>query len=233
VRNLRAACADGRVEDVIKSLAAWPPGKLEGAAWYEFRAFGDKLVELHEKKGGAKVNLLTRPRHTPLPVFAADRVTEATESDHDQSIFVRVGELDIDYSRLKPGQEQRNRFDQSLAIVAVRGARLPMLYTSQIVLVGGPLELPRTSQEQCRDSIFVCGGDVKLEAPMSRCILIARGKITCRSTYVGECRLISGQSITIIGDRPKDCVITEKEPNPLGFIRWSDAPKGKSAPKSK
>ena len=46
-------------------------------------------------------------------------------------------------------------------------------------------------------------------------------------------RVISGQSVEYNPKAARDYITTENEPNPLGFIRWSDAPKDKAAPKSK
>jgi hypothetical protein len=36
-----------------------------------------------------------------------------------------------------------------------------------------------------------------------------------------------------ISTEPTNCLISENDANPLGFIRWSDAAKDKVVPKSK
>jgi hypothetical protein len=54
-------------------------------------------------------------------------------------------------------------------------------------------------------------------------LIIARGKVTCNDAADGS-RIISGKSV-IAKREPMNCIIAEKEMNPLGFIRWTEAKK--------
>ena len=68
-------------------------------------------------------------------------------------------------------------------------------------------------------------------------MVIARGKVTIIDGridgYAASSRIVSGKSVIHDKKKSHDSIITENEPNPLGFIRWADAPKDKPAPKKK
>lgn len=57
-------------------------------------------------------------------------------------------------------------------------------------------------------------------------MIIARGSViqTKRGFGVGGSHIIAGKKVILPGPND-DNLVVENEPNPLGFIRWSDAPK--------
>jgi hypothetical protein len=97
------------------------------------------------------------------------------------------------------------------------------------IFAGGTVEL----KGGCLDSLLIVScGDVTLKCDVRRSLIIARGTVTCTDPVI-DSRIISGKSVVYNKTNARNCIITENESNPLGFIRWSDALKDKAAPKSK
>jgi hypothetical protein len=85
-------------------------------------------------------------------------------------------------------------------------------------------------------SIVLTGADfTQHSGAMGNCLIIAKGCVDVRDVRIDGCRIIAGKSVTYDKGRTTRSIIVENEPNPLGYIRWSDAPneKEKAAPKSK
>ena len=82
-----------------------------------------------------------------------------------------------------------------------------------------------SSKDSLLRAIVVAGGDIEL-CETHKCLIIARGNVRVKRGGIGHSQIISGKSV--IFERTKatsNDVIIENEPNPLGFIRWSDSPK--------
>jgi hypothetical protein len=101
------------------------------------------------------------------------------------------------------------------------------------VLAGGDIELDGSFV----GLLLVSGGNVNLKesTSLSKSVVIARGKVICTESDVilMDSRIISGKSVYNKKRPNRNCIITENEPNPLGYIRWSELQKEKPAPKSK
>ncbi len=85
--------------------------------------------------------------------------------------------------------------------------------------------------------LVVSAGDVVLDAEgLVHSLVIAKGNIIVKNHRIERTRLIAGKKVITDdadGDLPSSCLISQNDPNPLGFIRWADAAKDKAAPKSK
>ena len=81
-------------------------------------------------------------------------------------------------------------------------------------------------------AIIVSGGDVVVKGNISNSLIIARGSVIQVKPGPGERRrpgcihnhIIAGKSVTVFGEEKYNRIV-EDEPNPLGYIRWADAPK--------
>lgn len=243
VRRLHAAAKDGRVEEFIQILGSWEHGRAEDGAWREFRAFTKKLFDLHQPKVEAADEGTFLPER-PFPYTGA-RVTEATTVKGldgngrqlilDGRYFLRVGEMDVDHTR--PGRE--NVAHLSRAIVATQSARFEP-FEPQAVFVGGALEILCSHEKGRARGLYVSGGDVVLHSPAFGCLIIARGKVTCKDFVYGG-RIISGKTVSLEkrreergeerSNRDDATIISENDSNPLGFVRWEVAPKEKETQK--
>ena len=223
VRELTAAVKDGRADRFIDLLSSWPKGRHEEEVWSAFRNLAHSLVQLHQKKGGLKIrldNMDFYARQGPI-VLTAKKITKAATDDDDGILFLRAAEVDLDAR--KEGVLHRGAFTVAARSVRVLGGGSHLIFAGQSVDVLG--------NEGFVHSIIVCGGDVTLNGPVGRSLVIARGSVTATGYLEGN-RIIAGKKIATARE-PVDCTITENEPNPLGFIRWADAPTEKAKPKAK
>ena len=228
VPDIKAAAKDGRIDRFIEIMAAWPEGKYEKEAWSAIRELATGLNDLHEKNGGMKSNRLARWDEKPPIVICAKRITENTKGDLFYGyFFLRAKQIDVDYKRSR-GENPLNTFYSSHAVLiaadSVRmfsenGNRCP-------IFAGGNVELYGDGGA----CFIVSGGDVQIDSPVSNALVIARGNVTVAGP-ISDSRIVSGKSV--IRKRTPNSIITENEPNPLGFIRWADAPTEKAKPKAK
>lgn len=66
------------------------------------------------------------------------------------------------------------------------------------------------------------------------CLIIARGNVFCKGGMLINSRVICGKKLTYLHKRPpENCIISENDLNPLGFIRWGDVPRKKATRKGK
>ena len=229
IRDLNAAIKDGRASDVIATLAAWPAGKYEEDAWSALRKMAHDLADRHEKKGGSKIHVLEGwDRILTEEIIRESRVTESTRAQPERRYFIRAKEVDVDWRRRKVGDPPNLVFCTNV-IVAERSVRV-IHVDAHIILAGANVELDGVDER--RLAVIVSGGDVSVKGNLQGALVIARGKISCSDGNVKRSRFISGKSVTITSNQNAN-LITENEPNPLGFIRWADAPKDKAEPKKK
>jgi hypothetical protein len=200
------------------------------------------LADLHEKKGGRKIPLLSKVAKDnlvvsqPLPIVNVKTVTAATKGYRFRPCFVRSDEVRLDpadLGRLR-GKLDNSFFDVPSFFLAAGAVHIIHVHEGSIVLAGGSVEFGdnKRGTGEPHSLVIVSGGDVKCHGPMSLSLVIARGEIDCHA-YSHESRFIAGKSVSFDEDRTVKCIVTENDPNPLGFIRWSDAPKEKAAPKTK
>jgi hypothetical protein len=230
--EVQAAANQGQVGRFIERMAAWPAGKDDDWTWHRTRALAQTLTDLHDKKGGERIELWDELWESRMPpVFCAKRITETTKCEDDRLHFLRAGEVDLNPERQKKGEKPQNAFDHSPAIVATGAVRMSA-WRSHVIFAGGPVEL-RDGGLGVADTVIVCGSDVTLTCDLANSLIIARGNVTCLDVEIKNCRIISGKSVVYTKKNATNCIITENEPNPLGYIRWSDTPKDKPSPKSK
>ena len=227
VRDLDAAVKEGRVHSVIEMLAGWPTGKYDQEAWYALHDFATTLTALHKKQGGEKIKLLMA-RDQPVLVLSAKRITEATVGQHERAYFLLAGEVDLDDRRRKPGEAAKNAFAHNAVIVAAGSVRI-LPGHRHIIVADGSVVL-QDSGGPITDTLIVSCGDVTLHCGVANSLIIARGKVISTGELAGN-RIISGKSVTRTSK--SENIITENEPNPLGFIRWTEPSKEKASPKSK
>ncbi|MBI1830720.1 MAG: hypothetical protein HYR84_04630 [Planctomycetes bacterium] len=225
VRRLDAAIKEGRIDRVISSFTTWPLGNFEEDGWSALRDLVKGMDDLHARKGGRRLHLVGRLGDLLPPVVTGKRITESTKAPFDQrSYFVRAGEIDID-GRRRSGDELPIRYEDSLAIIAsgavrIRGGNL------RVILAGGNVELDGTDITQC---LIISGGDILLKTQdFAGAIVIARRNVKVASECrFSHSRMIAGKAVAH-SSKAVTNIITENEPNPLGFIRWEETPKDKA-----
>jgi hypothetical protein len=225
IREINTAIDEGRVLRVTEMLARWPKGKHDEDAWLAFTRLAHRLTDLHEKQGGAKVDL-TRLLKVPAPqVISAKRVTASTRAEIGPLPFVRAGDINMDDERPEPGKSP-NAFSH-FTVVAAAGRVQNVVAGPYVIFAGGDVNCLGSG-----NLLIVSGGDVTICDLTAPSLIIARGNVKSQGV-LAKARVITGKSVFLDKKKTADCIITENEPNPLGYIRWSDEPKAKPAPKSK
>jgi hypothetical protein len=236
LRELHAAVKQGKVERVIDLLTHWSAGKHEQEAWEAVRDLTFTLIDLHEKDGGKAIPLKMYRWESPPIVVSAKRITEGAKIQRtpgtSPELFLRAGEVDVDYSRhigTPPSNETIHQLDR-LVVVSAGGVVLSAEDVGQVVFAGGNVTVSGSHVHM----VLVSGGDVTFtkEGILAGSLVIARGKVTCPSR-MSHCRIISGRSVDYDPERTFYATIKENEPNPLGFIRWSESAKSKRTTKAK
>jgi len=228
-RDFADAIKDGRVELAIEMMAPWLKGKYESESWLAFRDLARNLAERHEKQGGGRMQrIMDRcARDQPL-VLTSPKITETTQAELERSYFLRAGEVDIDRRRQPAGGALNNLFEQGTFTIATRSVRLHTT-KSHIIFAGGSIDLLDGAGEGINGILIFSCGDVTLNCVLGNSLVIARGKVTCNGV-VDRCRIICGGTFVSMKD-PNNCLISENDANPLGFIRWSDSPKAEQKKK--
>ncbi len=234
LRELTAAVKDGRIQDVVEILAGWPNGKYEGEAWKSVVDLTRTIDQLHEKQGGKRLNVAWLRQGTPVVVVTEAKVKDVRNNAATENglpcFFVRTREV-----ALAPPEEPRSvsGYYPGGAFVATGPVKVrPHPLAELMILAGGDAEIGGIP---FRNIIISCG-DVAISTreAMFESIVIARGKVTCTGVKMGNgCRIISGKTVVYDKNLAGNCIITENDSNPLGFIRWADAPKEKALPKAK
>jgi hypothetical protein len=246
VRDLESALNNGELERFVDLMLAWSDGKYENEAWPPVCEFANKLRKLHEMSGGDKLGLSTERtvhylegRDAPLRI-REKRVTELASSQENsekkkRAAYICADEVDLDYRRLKKtGVSYHWLYEQyTCAVIAKRSVYIYLGDRQQVIFCAGGVELAGGDAAV----LIVSAGDVVLDAKnIFNSLVIAKGGIIVKHHRIERTRLIAGKKV-IIGDGAKNLdksvLVSENDPNPLGFIRWSDPPKDKATPKSK
>jgi len=232
VSELHAAVEAGRVDQILDQVNSWPKGKYEEEVWPALRKFAATVLQKHEKLGGEKLigedlRKLWAYRGGRRTLLRTEKITRATKAAFDEQFLLWAQAVDLD--DLTEPDVPQNGLHGCLAIItsgSVRGN--PSVFGASVILSRGDFEISRGGS--LSGSLVICAGDVTLDA-VFECLIIARGEVSCG--VVQGSRIISGKKVD--HDPAKNSIITENDPNPLGFIRWSDAPKDKekAATKSK
>jgi hypothetical protein len=245
-RDFDEAIERGRIERAIELIAAWPEGTREDALWERIKILTFALIDRNNQKykeGNGNGSFIKRTHGLPLPavIVKATTFSERTKINgrgKDTRHLVWAAEVDFDPDRVTDGKKvrlwQQEQF-MSRQCAFVSGGTLRVsraLLHDALVLAGKDIE---AKDLHTSGSVIVSCGDITLDSPdLVGCLIIARGSIDLRKVkYLFGCRIIAGKSVTYDKDKATRSVIVENEPNPLGYIRWSDAPKDKAAPKAK
>jgi hypothetical protein len=247
LREVNSAADAGRADRFVELLTKLPSDRFDKDAWIAFRQFAERIGKLHEDKGGKPIKLFENVRN---PCFLnADRVTEQTKETGDESgksHFIRTSDFDFDGRRLKGGAPAANSFDR-LPMVAVLRSFRGTASRGCVIIAGGSVDLTISPGTFLEGVFIVSGGDVTIQGEeLGDGLIIARGKVSINYLRGNGCitnsRIVSGKSVNYDRKRSaandketssKASIISENDSNPLGFIRWSDPPKGKSEPKKK
>lgn len=86
---------------------------------------------------------------------------------------------------------------------------------SSVVVAGGDIkELSCISH-----CIFICDGDIELlEIPQSNCLIVARGKVTCKREKLHNCFARSGHTLYFPDGKKID--LKDGVPDPLSFVKF-------------
>jgi len=226
-RDLEIALKEGRVDKLIEAVTARKLGDREEESWQLVGDFTRRVIDLHHKKKGAKLDNVLRWSATPLFAVCADRVTESTIVEPLEGYYLRVGEIDIDRGRNRPKVFTNGFFMGGFALV--KGPVRIVGTGKHVIIAGQTVKL--SGIEGYGACFIISAGDIVINEGIVDSLLIARGKVTCGATCENN-HIISGKSI-VTAQEPVNCILSENEANPLGFIRWSDSPKAKPIPQSK
>jgi hypothetical protein len=227
VRDLEAAVKIGHVDEALAILSSWRQGQFDEESWRSISDLATALVDLHHKKGGGKLDALRYLGGAKPIVATLRRVTEESEGKPEQAYFLRAGVVDLDDRRLKEGQRPRNWYAHNSVIVAAGPVRVFSGHR-HVIFARGPVELSDAG-DGIRNSLIVSSADVILKCDIGNSLVVARGKVISDG-YLGASRVIAGKSVST-KQPPDNCIISQNDPNPLGFIRWTDPPKEKAKSK--
>ncbi len=227
LRELACFIKSGRMDEVIQRVADWPEGKYEDELWPMTIGLIGKLNMLHRKKKGDPESTNfgeTKEWLKPPPVLKTARVTESTKTKREQMYFVRTHDFSL-------GMKGPFYSDQHLfSVFFVSGHVKTESELPGIILSGKDIRI--SGGRRTSNRIVVSGGDVIMSGSIGNSLIIARGNIV----YQGPAfdffnnHVIAGKKVIIPGPN-EDNLIVENEPNPLGYIRWSDSPKVKPGEK--
>jgi len=246
VRDLESAVNNGQVERFVQIMLDWPDGKYETEAWTFVSEFANKLRKAHEKAGGAKLQLSTesikqhlKEREIPLRI-REKRITGLANGAKDEEtksrgVYLCADEIRFDAKPVeKPPETYRWAHGTFAgAIIARQSVFASYCANDPVIFCAGRVELSGVAF----GVLVVSAGDVVLDAEgLVHSLVIAKGNIIVKNHRIERTRLIAGKKVITDdadGDLPSSCLISQNDPNPLGFIRWADAAKDKAAPKSK
>lgn len=214
IRDLSAAVQAGAVERVVGQLVEWPRGKFEREASDAIRRLCQALAERHQTQGGQKLELSFLEHVNPPVVITGQRITQGAES-------VKPDLHEIPHLFLRGRDVLLDERGMPAAKIIVASGRVQIRSVSlagcsNVILAKGPVELMDIAH-----AVVISCDDITLKGNIIHCLVIARGKIVCKGG-AGNSRLISGTSVTINKRNMENCVITENEANPLGFVRFGE-----------
>jgi hypothetical protein len=232
VRDLQSAAKEGRVNAFVELLADWPAGKYETEAWNGVRDLMRPILELHEKTGGEKIDVSSLRDGRVIAVVSEPLVKEIRNNklgDGGRLVYFFVRTRSVSLS--PPPRSNDTGYRPGGVFTASGSVKLRSSPESLfIILAGGSVEI---GGDQLFQSVVISGGDVTISShSVVDSLVIARGQVTYTGARLGAgCRIISGKSVICDKKNAARCMITENDPNPLGFIRWTDPPKEKAKSK--
>ncbi|MCI0376996.1 MAG: hypothetical protein L0215_05285 [Gemmataceae bacterium] len=215
LKELSAAIENGSIDRAIELFAHWPKGKHEEAVWTLALGLVKKLSDLHKRNGGNKDTMFPAPEGAVLPiVLAAKRVTETTEDMTTRKgfPFIRAGEVDLNGPKMAP-----SKLIFASGPVRLRGG----ISGENGIFALGPVHLKDFGFITC--TVIVSSSDVTIDDELVHSLIIAKGKVTC-TKGIYKSQIISGKAVIHDKRYVRDSMISEDEPNPLGYVRFSNVP---------
>jgi hypothetical protein len=232
LRELDSAIKEGRIERVIELAAQMPEGKYEHAIMQSVFGLARRIDAAYRKSPRGekdKAEFMALLESSEFFPIKGKVISEATKAAGNRLYFVRANVIDLCYDRTPPAK-QGNRFAFSGSVMVSGGS-------VRVTYIGGGVILALADVEIAvggvANSLIVACGNVKIHSCANRSLIIAKGTVEVGSA--AESRIISGKSVSCDERFRRVSAITENARNPLGYIRWSDAPKEKekAAPKAK
>jgi hypothetical protein len=226
-KYVEVAIEAGRIQDVIRVLGSWPNGEGDDEAWRQLWQLTRKIADSAGKKHYETIRFKLFDDSwawSKNPKI----VTEGLPSDLKAAPSVLLWARGRDAIWRHPDRTPPTYMTSLTVSGPVDIQSRPVRLHSWAIFADGPVKIGRDIG--CSVSIIVSTGDVHVEDQIGGSVILARGKINCSGA--GRCILISGQSVHV-GRGGPTCNISENDLNPLGFIRWADAPNAKPPSKTK
>lgn len=227
LQELRELVKKGSIEKAIEWIATWPREKHDGDLWNITCELAKTMNSLHRKHGGKGLGHfadMSQWESLPIPI-QENRLTDPCRFRDLKTYFVRCREAELDFSNYTPDRNGAGAVvsSGSLRLRRITTHSLNIYACQSVEITGGPFF-----------AIIVSGGDVTLRADLDQSLIIARGNVHLDNAgRISRSRIIAGKAVSKKNLKCQDCIITENDSNPLGYIRWTDAPKDKPAPKAK
>ncbi|MCI0637887.1 MAG: hypothetical protein L0Y70_02355 [Gemmataceae bacterium] len=217
LKDLQAAIKQGSLDRAIWLLAKWPKGKQEDAVWEIAKDLATKFMELHKKEGADYTGGGFSKEPIVPVVISAERIWHCVKGPR-AFVFMRAGKVSFN-----DADSLNIRIICASDSVGIGGSIL----SRNFVFAGGPVELNGTT---FINHIVVSYGKVELYGDMNNSLIIARDNILLQGR-VSNSRIISAKSVFYEKSMASNCVITENESHPLGYVRFGDVPrKGPAVP---
>jgi len=205
LKTLQTLGEQGEVDLFVERFVRrhqWDP---PDSAWQVLGELAQKLAQL-EAQGPRKANL---PR-SPHILFSDFRQYYA---------LVQPKTLEFAQRRLRPclvrGEEVGVKVLAG-SLVATSGNFRAIELLGSAIFAGGSVTV--ADMASC---IIVCDGEFKASTVFD-CIVIARGPVQCHGVIRNSLIVSVGSVRVPKGTTVEDTVIKEKEPNPLGFVKFFD-----------
>ena len=170
---------DGRVIEMVDRLVHWSKWDTGGEGWSALTQFTGKLIDLTPR------DVLPRLLRENIERFPAGDFRRYVDAIHPKEISGRKLNIrQVDGFRLVRGERvafgttEEEIFLRGI-IVASENASVSVSLWS-VIISGGNLKVVFLGP-----SIIICDGDVEVSDLRGPCIIIARGKVTCRHGNFG------------------------------------------------
>jgi hypothetical protein len=208
LQRLQSLGEQGEVDLLVEWFVRrrrWAP---EDSAWQMLGDLARKLVQL-ETQGPRKTNL-PHSESTPFVDFRRYRT------------LVRPKTVDFAPRQLQRGSylargEEIVADVLAQSLIATSGNFRASFLGGSAVFAGGSVAVKEVS-----NSVIICDGEFKARHYVGGCIIIARGPVQCPDKLHNSL-IVSLGTVQVPKDTDgKDTLIQEKEPNPLGFVKFFD-----------
>lgn len=223
IRELDNAIRHGQADKAAKLLGDWPVGEYEDAAAAGIRNMIEMTMDNHFRSSKSKINIQMRGfnKNVRYNIIPLRDIRSISKKPMDAHYWLRSGIDGINLTR-ENSPWLPNSFFGNLEIVTSGGpTRVFSFGNLFFILAAGDVDIIHSNS----NAIVISGGNIHVKADANNSLLVAKNNITIENLPVHDLRLISGKSVIVNRKPLSRCEVTENEPNPLGYIRWSDVPK--------